>query len=226
MKLSRIKSFLNNPLLEYFYWIRTKYRYERKFNSLRVGYMVKLNNVQFGINNWISDHAIIENSSIGDFSYVSGNSVILETTMGKFCSIGPNVRTAPGKHPTKKFVSTHPALFSNPDYCPKNFFNKDHHNPFRHVEIGNDVWICANAVIADGVKIGDGAIIGANAVVTTDVEPYSIVGGVPAKHIRFRFEPDEINFLLDLKWWDKDIEWIEQNRNRFLDIKDMTAYGK
>jgi acetyltransferase-like isoleucine patch superfamily enzyme len=158
---------------------------------------------------------------LGDFSYFSDDCVILEATIGKFCSFGPNVRVAPGKHPTKTFVSTHPALFSNPPYCKKNFFDKDYHNPNRHVVIGNDVWICANVVIADGVKIGDGAIIAANAVVCTDVKPYTIVGGVPAKFIKNRFEVEEIKYLLDLQWWNKSLEWIEKHASMFLNINNF-----
>jgi acetyltransferase-like isoleucine patch superfamily enzyme len=127
-----------------------------------------------------------------------------------------------GKHPTHTFVSTHPSLYSNPSNCLKNFFNVDHYAPERHVTIGNDVWICANVVISDGVKIGDGAIIGANSVVVRDVEPYTIVGGNPAHPIRKRFEQEEIDYLLNLKWWDKSLEWIEQNCQSFLDIKDFT----
>jgi len=221
MRFHKIRQYITNPLLEYCIWIKTKYQYEKKYPTLNLGYLTRLSNVTFAKYNWTSENVILDNVKLGDFSYVSSNSVILETTIGKFCSIGPNVQTAPGKHPTRTFVSTHPALFSNPDYCQKNFFEKDHHNPYRHVEIGNDVWVCANAVIADGVKIGDGAIIGANSVVTSDVEPYSIVGGVPARLIRFRFEKEEINFLLNLKWWDKSIEWIEQNKEQFLDIKKL-----
>jgi len=228
MSLTFIKSYLENPLSDYFRWLKTKYKYEKKYRELylKVGYMTKLNNVEFGKYNWTSKNVVLDNVQLGDFSYISDNSIILETTIGKFCSIGPNVLTAPGKHPTRKFVSTHPALFSNPDYCKKNFFKEDHHNPYRHVEIGNDVWICANAVIADGVRIGDGAIIGANSVITSDIEPYSIVGGVPAKFIRYRFEKDEIDFLLNIKWWDRDEEWIEKHADLFLDIKKFIKFNK
>ena len=80
--------------------------------------------------------------------------------------------------------------------------------------IGNDVWVGYNATIMAGVNIGDGAIIASNATVTRDVEPYSIVGGNPASLIRKRFSDDEIASLLQLKWWDKDIEWITQNVHR------------
>lgn len=215
------RSFLQNPVSEYFQWLKTKYKYQRKYKDgfLRIGYMNKLQNVKFGKYNWTGERVVMNNVSLGDFSYISDNSVVFEANIGKFCSFGPNIKVAPGKHPSRTFVSTHPALFSNPGYCKKNFFTYDHHNPERKVTIGNDVWICANVVIADGVTIGDGAIVAANAVVGADVESYSIVGGVPAKHIRYRFETDEIAFLLDLKWWDKSIEWIEEHADLFLDIK-------
>lgn len=213
------KSYLYNIFWEHFRWIFTKLKYQRKYKYLRIGYMSNVKNVKFGKYNWLSKNVFVENSIIGDFSYISDNSVILETSIGKFCSIGPNVRTAPGKHPTKTIVSTHPAIYSNPTYCKKNFSKVDHHNPFRKVTIGNDVWIAANVIINDGITIGDGAVIAANSVVTKNILPYSIVGGVPAKHIKFRFETNEINFLVDLKWWDKELEWIEENSIYLLDIK-------
>jgi tetrahydrodipicolinate N-succinyltransferase len=75
--------------------------------------------------------------------------------------------------------------------------------------------------LIDGVTIGDGAIIGAGAVVTKDVPPYAIVGGIPARLIKYRFEPDEIEFLLKLKWWDKDLEWIKNNSKLFNNIKKL-----
>jgi virginiamycin A acetyltransferase len=77
--------------------------------------------------------------------------------------------------------------------------------------IGNDVWIGYNATIMAGVTIGDGAIIATNATVVKDVAPYTIVGGNPAREIRKRFSDDTIEKLLDLKWWDRDIDWITAN---------------
>jgi len=219
------RSYLQNPFSEYLKWLITKIRYQSNYKDLRVGYLSKLINVVFGKNNWVGNNVIVINSSIGDFSYISDGSVISETTMGKFCSIGPNVRIAPGKHPTHTFVSTHPAIYSNPEYCLKNFQTKDHHNPVRNVSIGNDVWICANAVIADGVKVSDGAIIAANAVVTSDVEPYTIVAGIPAKVVRKRFKEDQIDVLNTSKWWDQDVAWIEQNADIFLNIEDFHRFN-
>ncbi|MCD1116494.1 CatB-related O-acetyltransferase [Chryseobacterium turcicum] len=218
------RSYLQNPFFEYLKWLKTKIKYQAKYKNLKVGYMSRLINVVFGQYNWLGNNVIMINSSIGDFSYISDGSVISETEMGKFCSIGPNVRIAPGKHPTHTFVSTHPAIYSNPDYCMKNFQTKDHHNPKRNVIIGNDVWICANAVIADGVTVGDGAIIAANAVVNSDVEPYSIVGGIPATFIRKRFKDEQINVLNRSKWWDQSLDWIEKNSDIFLDIEDYYRF--
>jgi virginiamycin A acetyltransferase len=77
--------------------------------------------------------------------------------------------------------------------------------------IGNDVWIGYNATIMAGVTIGDGAIIGTNSVVTKDVEPYAIVGGNPAKLIKKRFSDIEIAELMEIRWWDWDIEKISRN---------------
>ena len=87
--------------------------------------------------------------------------------------------------------------------------------------IGNDVWIGANVKIMADVKIGDGAIIAAGAVITRNVEPYGIYGGVPAKLIRYRFDREDIEYLLKLKWWDKDEIWIKTNAHLFNNIKSF-----
>lgn len=97
--------------------------------------------------------------------------------------------------------------------------------------VGNDVWIGMNAMIMPGVKIGDGAIIGANSVVTKDIEPYTIVAGNPAKQVKKRFDEHTINTLLDIKWWDWSIEKIEKNidvitgndLDALIGLKKMTA---
>ena len=79
------------------------------------------------------------------------------------------------------------------------------------IVIGNDVWIGYEAVILSGVTIGDGAIIGTRAVVTKDVPPYTIVGGIPAKPIRRRFSDEDIKFLCEIKWWDWDVDKISSS---------------
>ena len=91
------------------------------------------------------------------------------------------------------------------------------------INIGNDVWIGANAIVLDGVTIGDGAIISAGAIVNKNVPPFSIYGGVPARLIRFRFEENEIEFLKKFKWWDKDLNWIKTHTPYFKDIKELIS---
>lgn len=88
-------------------------------------------------------------------------------------------------------------------------------------EIGNDVWIATGAVLVCGnhaLKIGDGAVVAAGAVVTKDVPPYAVVAGCPAEIIKYRFDKDTIEKLLNLKWWDKDSDWIKEKVSVFTDI--------
>lgn len=212
-----------NPLYEYIKWLVIKIYYQTTYwgKHLRIGYKVYVRRTKFGKYNYIGRNVFIADSELGDFSYVTNDSTIVNTTIGKFCSIGPNVKLAPGRHPTGKIVSTHPSIFSNPSFIKKNFASKNIFEGNERVGIGNDVWVGANCLVIDGVTIADGAIIAANSVVTKNVGAYCIVGGVPAKLIRKRFEDDEIEKLMALKWWDKDEEWIQQNITSFWDIKDM-----
>jgi acetyltransferase-like isoleucine patch superfamily enzyme len=91
-----------------------------------------------------------------------------------------------------------------------NFDGKGHPSTKGEVVIGNDVWIADNVVIMSGVKIGDGAVIANNSHVIKDVEPYSLVGGNPAKFIKYRFTESQIEKLKEIKWWDWDIEKINE----------------
>ncbi|MCZ7399979.1 MAG: DapH/DapD/GlmU-related protein [Candidatus Methanoperedens sp.] len=168
----------------------------------------------------IHSNVSLSNVIIGDYSYILSS--INNTTIGKFCSIASGCAIGIGKHPSKDFVSTFPAFFSkNNSGCLISFATEDSFNEFERIEIGNDVWIGMNSIILDGVRIGDGAIIGAGSVVTKDVDDYAIVGGVPAKLIRYRFTKEQIEFLKKFKWWDKDIEWIKKNWKSFQNIDDF-----
>ena len=123
-----------------------------------------------------------------------------------------------GKHPVH-FVSTHPAFYSSHKQFITFADKNDYFEEYEKVTIGNDVWIGTRVMIIDGVSIGDGAIIAAGAIVTKNVEPYSIVGGVPAKLIRNRFNDQDIEFLKKFKWWNKDFEWIKSNYYKFKNIE-------
>jgi acetyltransferase-like isoleucine patch superfamily enzyme len=156
-------------------------------------------------------------SELGDFSYIAVGTQINNAIIGKFCSIGPGCRIGLPDHPTN-MISTHPAFFSTRKQCGITFVDKDYFlETGKMIIIGNDVWIGAKVMIKGGVRVGDGAILGVGAIVVKDVEPYSIVGGVPAKHIRFRFSEAEIKKLQDLKWWDKKIDWLINNSQSFRD---------
>lgn len=145
-------------------------------------------------------------------SYCFGWITHEKTTIGKFCSIADGSVIGATQHPMS-FLSTHAFTYEK-DCDKKNYGNISNQNNIRDIshltppcEIGHDVWIGSNAFIKAGVKIGIGAVVGANAMVTKDVPPYAIVGGVPAKIIRYRFNPEIIERLLQSKWWDlpKDI---------------------
>ena len=176
-------------------------------------------------NNRIGKNTVFS-GAIGYGSYM-GEKCDITGKVGKFCSMASEIKVVVGTHPTKDFISTHPAFFSTKKqagftYAKEDLFEENNFAEGSYpVVIGNDVWIGRGVTILSGVKIGDGAIIAAGAVVTKDVEPYSIVGGVPAKEIRKRFDEEEIKFLLELKWWDKPENWIKENVEKFNDIKKM-----
>lgn len=183
-------------------------------------------NSSFEGKNVIGCNSIISNTNVGFGTYVGANAYIVNAKIGKYCSIASNVRTVNGVHPTKEFVSTHPAFFSTAKQAGFTYVNENIFNEHKYINtdekisvcIGNDVWIGDNALILEGTYIGNGAIIGAGAVVTKDIEPYSINVGVPAKKIGYRFEPKQIKFINNLEWWNKDEKWIKDNINKFKNI--------
>lgn len=178
-----------------------------------IGSNCNLDNVTSENNVALYNGGNLSDCLIGRYSYAT-RATISMTTIGRFCSIGPDLICGWGDHPTD-FVSTSPAFFSTRNQCGTSFSEKDFFDEKKYIYIGHDVWIGARVFIRDGVKIGNGAIVAAGAVVVKDVPDYAIVGGVPAKIIKFRF-PDEIKSkLLELQWWDWPEDKLRQAQPYF-----------
>lgn len=160
----------------------------------------------------ISKNCYISNSLkyIGRGTFINENVIVDRCeSIGRYCSIAKDVKIGLGSHPTD-MVSTSPIFYSKSRRLVKNttYDNKLIDKP---VIIQNDVWIGSNVLILAGVKIKNGAIIAAGSVVTKDVEAYSIVGGVPAKIIKYRFNKSTIENLVKVKWWDFSINSLREN---------------
>lgn len=142
---------------------------------------------------------------IGAFSYFVGGVIDSCAEIGRYCSLAAGVRIGEPDHPTS-WMSTSPFQYDegrfgwHPD-AADGVAIAAHDFPRGPAVIGNDVWIGANVMVLRGVTIGDGAVVAAGAVVTRDVPPYSIVGGVPARVLRSRFDQDLVEELLDVQWW-------------------------
>lgn len=211
--------FVNNQFIKLYRWIGFPIR---KL-SLMVG-----KHVMFGIggyadrasvfegDNYVGQDTFLSECKLGRGSYVGDGSRICKMETGKFCSVGFNVTSAIGTHPVRENIATSPSMFS---VNPANGLSFTDEQMFCDVNgkvtLGNDVWIGNSAILMAGVTIGDGAIVGAGSLVNKSVPPYSIYAGVPAKCIGMRFSDEEIEKLMELKWWDKDDAWRSQHAGEF-----------
>lgn len=157
-------------------------------------------------------------SYVGSFSHI-------EASVGRFTSIGCEVRTSRGTHPlTTPFATTSPVFYSLEKQAMISFAKKQCFDEvLPEVQIGNDCWICDRAQMVGGVKIGDGAVLLPGAVVNKDVPPYAIVGGVPARVIRYRYDGETISWLLRIKWWERPVEWLADNASLICDLDKLRS---
>lgn len=169
---------------------------------------------------------------LGYGSYI-GHHSSLTAKIGRFCSISNHVICNAGIHPFQApFATTSPCFFSlrkqnGATFATQQMLNEikttDNEGAF-DCEIGNDVWICEGVFINGGIHIADGAVVLAHAVVTKDVPPYAIVGGVPAKIIGYRYDEATIKWLLNVQWWNNPIAWFRAHWSLLCDIDKLKAY--
>lgn len=206
-----LKSIINNILINI-------------FTTNKINIFTKSKKSKLKGKNKINRFCNVNYANIDYATYISKNCNLEYAKIGKYCSIANNVKVIRGTHPTSKFVSTHPAFFSTKKQSGFTYIKKNKFEEYKFVDnkysivIKNDVWIGANVTILEGVTINDGAIIGANSIVTKDIEPYSINVGNPAKPIKYRFKKNQIDFLEKDKWWNKNEKWIKENVDLFDDI--------
>ncbi len=165
---------------------------------------------------------MVYGAQLGRYSYTGRGTVIWHAEIGAFCSISWNVSIGGANHDYSR-LTTHSFLYDNKDFglMPEEKTGYD-----RFTEpcvIGNDVWIGANACILRGATVGTGAVIAAGAVVTHDVEPYTIVAGVPARPLKKRFDEHAVRLLLESRWWELPADVIRQNYDLFNSWPDMAG---
>jgi len=176
--------------------------------------------VRYGCHVVLCDHSIIHDVSVGSHCYVGTQSHVQYATLGSFVSIGPEVRIGLGIHPVH-MVSTYPSFYASRASAVVPMARSTAVKEYARVGIGSDVWIGSRAMIVDGVEIGHGAVIAAGAVVTKDVAPYAIVGGVPARLIRYRFPAAIVADLLSIAWWAWPDKLIRERAGDFADVEQF-----
>lgn len=213
-----------------FFYLKYRWRGKLKFSWTS---SISLNSIFEGMNQ-IHPHTNFQ-GKLGYGSYI-GPCCELSGKIGRFCSIAPYTRISNGLHPyTYPYVSSAPCFFSpNPSRTQNgwSFAKKKCFDEFRFADrerkypviIGNDVWIGESAFIVSGISIGDGAVILAHAVVTKDVPSFAIVGGVPARIIKYRYTEGDIEFLKQIKWWDNNPEWFKKHWRLLNDMENLKDY--
>jgi acetyltransferase-like isoleucine patch superfamily enzyme len=158
--------------------------------------------------NVLFERVSLLDSTAGDHTYFQKDSTALSCDIGKFCSIAMQAFIGLPQHEIDT-VSSHPVFYLRDTPLVRKFCKSNCTTLGQRTLVGHDVWIGHGALVMSGVKVGTGAIIGAGSVVTRDVPNYAIVGGAPAKIIRYRFDELLREQLLESKWWEMSDEWLE-----------------
>ena len=199
---------------------------EGKKEEPRIDPTATVKDASLGIWTAIGARTSVQETTFGDYSYASNDCDIIYSKIGKFCSIASHVRINPGNHPLERAALHHFTYRSRYyDLHPEDdreFFNWRRNHT---VILGDDVWIGHGAILLPGVRIGTGGAVGAGAVVTRDVPPFTIVAGVPAKTIRRRVSPEVEAALMRVRWWDWTHERLAAAIDdfRMLDAADFAA---
>ena len=211
--------FFRDTIIRYKNYISLKLRFRGK---VRFNFTTKVDvSSSFEGANVIGDNTKFC-GEMGYGSYICNDCSIIGN-IGRFTSIAAEVRNAQGVHPiTAPYATTSPMFFSLKKQSGITFAKEQLFDEMRSpITIGSDCWIGQRAFFVGGLAIGDGAIVLAGAVVTKDVPPYAIVGGVPARILKYRYDDETINFLLEKKWWNMSIEWLKENSALLCDIDKL-----
>lgn len=213
------------------------YLWQKCHNADKVKFWYSTNistKCQFEGMNHVGKHSFYY-GHMGYGSSVGGDSLV-SADIGRFTSLGPRCNFINSTHPYKSpFATTCPLFFSLVrGRNPQNFSFNDRQifEEFRYFDkerelvnkIGSDCWFGSDVTIIGGVEVHDGAVVLAHAVVTKDVPPYAIVGGVPARILGYRYDEETINFLLNVKWWNNSVEWFIKHWELLCDIDKLKAY--